>query len=111
MNLEPQSMSADLPTVEVDPSSSGWGEDTIVAVSTATGRGAIGIVRLSGPSAVEIAAEAFRPAGSGRLLGESHRLHYGHVVDPESGDTLDEVLVAVMRAPRTYTREDVVEID
>ncbi len=111
MILDPQSISADPSTQGVGPPSSDWGEDTIVAVSTASGRGAIGIVRLSGPSALEIAAGAFRSAGSGRLPGESHRLHYGHIVDPESGETLDEVLVAVMRAPRTYTREDVVEID
>ncbi len=91
-----------------------WGEDTIVAVSTATGRGAIGIVRLSGPQALEIAGAAFRPTGSAcapRLPEDSHVLHYGHVVDPDRGETVDEVLVAVMRAPRTYTREDVVEIN
>jgi tRNA modification GTPase len=103
----------------------GWGEDTIVAVSTATGRGAIGIVRLSGPEALDIAAAAFRPAALSRtdgelvhpaersrdILQESHRLHYGHILDPRSGEVLDEVMVAVMRAPRTYTREDVVEVD
>ncbi|MGI5940264.1 MAG: tRNA uridine-5-carboxymethylaminomethyl(34) synthesis GTPase MnmE [Thermoleophilia bacterium] len=86
-------------------------EDTVVAVSTATGRGAIGIVRLSGSQAMEIARAAFRPAGASYLPEESHRLHYGHIVDPHNGETIDEVLVAVMRAPRTYTREDVVEIN
>lgn len=88
-----------------------WGEDTIVALSTATGLGAIGIVRMSGPAALGIAEAAFRPGrGSGTLLGETHRLSYGHVVDPRDGQDIDEVLVAVMRAPHSYTREDVVEV-
>ncbi len=88
----------------------GWGEDTIVAVSTATGPGAIGIVRMSGPDAISIAQSAFRP-GRGMPLapGETYRLLYGHVVDPDDGSHIDEVLLAVMRAPRSYTREDVVE--
>jgi tRNA modification GTPase len=85
--------------------------DTIVAVSTAMGLGAIGIVRLSGPSAFPIALGVFRPArGYPLRVEESHRLLYGHVVHPESGDVVDEVLLAWMRAPRTYTREDVIEL-
>ena len=80
-------------------------------MSTATGRGAIGIVRLSGPQALDVVGAAFRPAGLDRLPEDSHALHYGHIVDPEAGETIDEVLVAVMRAPRTYTREDVVEVN
>ena len=87
-----------------------WGEDTIVAVSTASGRGAIGIVRMSGPAALGIATACVRPAGGQALPEESHRLTYGRVVDPISAEAVDEVLVAVMRAPRTYTREDIVEI-
>jgi tRNA modification GTPase len=87
-----------------------WGEDTIVAVSTALGRGAIGIVRMSGPEALRIACACVRPAGGRALQEDSHRLTYGRVVDPRNGEALDEVLVAVMRAPRTYTREDIVEI-
>ena len=84
--------------------------DTIVAVSTAVGLGAIGIVRLSGPEAIPLAKAAFRPAGAAQFRpGETHRLVYGHVVDPRSGAAVDEVLLAVMRKPRTYTREDVVE--
>jgi tRNA modification GTPase len=54
---------------------------------------------------------AFRPAGPPGLPEDSHVIHYGHIVDPVSGDTVDEVLVGVMRAPRTYTREDVVEVN
>lgn len=99
------------PAAGLCPEPGCWGEDTIAAISTAGGRGAIGIVRLSGPRAFEIAASAFRLAGPGRLPGHSHRIHYGHVVDPQSSDTVDEALVTVMRAPRTYTREDVVEFN
>lgn len=88
-----------------------WGEDTIVALSTGTGIGAIGIVRMSGPEAVAIAGAVFR-AGRGTALRpqETHKLLYGHVVDPRDGQDVDEVLLAVMRAPHSYTREDVVEV-
>jgi tRNA modification GTPase len=90
--------------------------DTIVAVSTASGAGAIGIVRLSGPEAYELGSRIFRPisaAGTDVTAAESrasHRLRYGHAVDPQEGRVLDEVLVAFMRGPATYTREDVVEV-
>jgi tRNA modification GTPase len=85
--------------------------DTIAAISTGVGPGAIGIVRLSGPRAVDLAQMAFRPA-RGVVVGpgETHRLLYGHVVDPATGQVVDEALLAVMRAPRTYTREDVAEV-
>ncbi len=85
--------------------------DTIVAISTPTGPGAIGIVRMSGPDSLGIAGKAFRPA-RGQPVGphENFCLLYGHVVDPDTGDDVDEALLAVMRAPRSYTREDVVEL-
>ena len=87
-------------------------EDTIAAISTPLGEGGIGIVRLSGPKAVEIADGLFRsPRGTKLREVPSHTIHYGFIVDPESGKRVDEVLVSVMRAPRTYTREDVVEIN
>jgi tRNA modification GTPase len=88
-----------------------WVEDTIVALSTAQGTGAIGIVRLSGPEALAIAEAAFRSV-TGKPLDpeESYTLHYGHVVDPGSAEVVDEALLAVMRRPRSYTREDVAEI-
>lgn len=88
-----------------------WVEDTIVAVSTAQGTGAIGIVRLSGPDALAIAEAAFRSV-TGKPLDseESYTLHYGHVVDPRTTEVVDEALLAVMRKPRSYTREDVAEI-
>jgi len=76
------------------------------------GEGGIGIVRLSGPLAVEIVEGIFHsPRGISLKDVPSHTLHYGLIIDPASGTRVDEVLVSVMRAPRTYTREDVVEIN
>jgi tRNA modification GTPase len=87
-------------------------QDTICAVSTAPGEGGIGIIRVSGRDAVLIASGIFRPAAeSGPAPGASHTLRYGHIVDPATGGLVDEVLMSVMRAPATYTREDVVEIN
>ena len=82
--------------------------DTIVALSTPPGAGALAVVRLSGPAAVSIVASVF----SKKRLGEQpgHTLHYGTLRDPETSETLDEVVVALYRAPRSFTREDVVEI-
>ena len=80
-------------------------QDTIAAISTPLGEGGIGIVRLSGREARPIAERVFR----GRL--SHHHLGYGHIIDPESGEVVDEVLVSYMSAPHTYTREDVVEIN
>jgi tRNA modification GTPase len=87
-------------------------QDTICAVSTPPGEGGIGIIRMSGKDAVAIAATVFKPRKDKRLASEaSHTLHYGHVVDPDAGEVVDEALVGLMRAPTTYTREDVVEIN
>jgi tRNA modification GTPase len=83
--------------------------DTIAAISTPLGEAGIGIVRLSGPEAAAIARRIFRPHHSHRRLA-SHRLYLGHIIDPQ-GEIIDEVLLALMRAPQTYTREDVVEIN
>ncbi len=86
--------------------------ETIAAISTPFGAGAIGIVRMTGPRALDICHRLFRPAGGGDLAdAPSHTLHYGHIVDPATGESVDEVLVAVMRAPATYTREDIAEIN
>jgi len=83
--------------------------DTIAAVSTPYGIGGIGIVRITGARAEEIARALFRPK---RPLPHflSHRLYYGHIVDPVDNVVVDEALVVLMRAPRSYTKEDVVEI-
>jgi tRNA modification GTPase len=87
-----------------------WPEagDTIAAISTPPGEAGIGIVRLSGPRAEAIARQLFRPRRP-RDPWQSHRLYLGHVLDSR-GHVLDEVLLTLMRAPHTYTREDVVEI-
>ncbi|MDE1549417.1 tRNA uridine-5-carboxymethylaminomethyl(34) synthesis GTPase MnmE [Jeotgalibaca caeni] len=85
--------------------------DTIAAISTPPGEGAIGIVRVSGDDAVAI-ADAIYQSGSKRLANvPSHTIHYGHVFNPKTGEMIDEVMVSVMRAPKTFTKEDVVEIN
>ncbi|MCF7876151.1 tRNA uridine-5-carboxymethylaminomethyl(34) synthesis GTPase MnmE, partial [Candidatus Bipolaricaulota bacterium] len=79
-------------------------EDTIAAISTPLGESGIGIVRLSGPRAIKITKNLFRPSTSEDLERvESHTLHYGFIQDPTDGNEIDEVLVSVMRAPKTYT--------
>ncbi|HET7657679.1 MAG TPA: tRNA uridine-5-carboxymethylaminomethyl(34) synthesis GTPase MnmE [Bacillales bacterium] len=86
--------------------------DTIAAISTPMGEGAIAIVRLSGEEAITIADQLFRGASKKKLNEEaSHTIHYGTIVEPGEGKTVEEVMVSVMRAPRTFTREDVVEIN
>ncbi len=82
-------------------------DDTISAIATPSGEGGIGIVRLSGPEALPIAERLFQPRKSGTW--RSHRVRYGHIIDPVSGSTVDEVLAVLMRAPQSFTREDVVE--
>jgi tRNA modification GTPase len=87
-------------------------EDTICALSTPPGEGGIGIIRVSGSRAIASAAAVFRPKREKRLDdAATHTLHFGHVLDPVSGEVVDEALVSVMRGPATYTREDVVEIN
>ncbi|MCE5252777.1 MAG: tRNA uridine-5-carboxymethylaminomethyl(34) synthesis GTPase MnmE [Actinomycetia bacterium] len=96
---------------EADLRPTRWAEDTIVAISTAIGTGAIGIVRMSGPDAIALAGRVFLPGrGTPIQADETYSLLYGHVVDPDNGDVVDEALLAVMRKPRSYTREDVVEL-
>jgi tRNA modification GTPase len=86
------------------------GGDTIAAVSTPPGEAGIGIVRMSGPHAVAIAGKLFHSPG-GERPGPSHRVLYGFIRDPDTGADVDEVLLTVMRSPRSFTREDVVEIN
>jgi tRNA modification GTPase len=86
-------------------------DDTIVALSTPLGTGAIAVIRLTGRRALDISGEVFVRQGKAfPSREESHRLIYGHIVDPSVGSTLDEVLVAAMYAPVSYTREDMVEV-
>lgn len=84
--------------------------DTIASISTPMGEGAIAIVRLSGNDAISIADKLYK--GKHQLSDvASHTINYGHIIDPASNEIIEEVMVAVMRAPRTYTREDIVEIN
>ncbi len=83
--------------------------DTIAAISTPRGIGGIAVIRISGDRAVEIVDRVFRGKRELKRL-ESHRVVYGKIVDPETGEIIDDVLVTVMRAPSSYTGEDVVEI-
>lgn len=83
--------------------------DTIAAISTPIGEGAIAIVRLSGSDAIAIADKIF----TGQRLTEvkTHTIHYGKLVDPETSDVVEEVMVTLMRGPKTFTREDIIEIN
>lgn len=81
--------------------------ENICAISTSLGVGAISIVRCSGPEVISIANKIFK--GKNLENVKTHTIHYGYIVD--KNDIIDEVLVSVMRAPKTFTREDVVEIN
>jgi len=84
--------------------------DTIVAVSTPFGEGAIAIIRLSGSDAVKITDTIFK--GKYKLTEVStHTIHYGKIIDPKENNFVDEVMVTIMKSPKTYTKEDVVEIN
>lgn len=83
-------------------------KDTIAAISTPLGEGGIGIVRISGAAAEGIARKIFSRKPSGGL--QSHRFYYGELIDPDSGDTVDEIMLVLMQAPRSYTCEDVLEL-
>ncbi|MFL2140748.1 tRNA uridine-5-carboxymethylaminomethyl(34) synthesis GTPase MnmE [Ruoffia sp. FAM 26254] len=83
--------------------------DIIAAIATALGESAIGIVRLSGDEAIEIASKIFKGKNLNNV--DSHTINYGHIIDPETGKVIDEVMVSVLKAPRSYTTEDSVEIN
>ena len=86
--------------------------DTIAAISTPMGEGAIAIVRLSGDEAVAIADKIFKSPNHKRLNEvASHTIHYGHLIDPKTDEVVEEVMLSLMRGPKTFTREDVVEIN
>ncbi|XQY93981.1 tRNA uridine-5-carboxymethylaminomethyl(34) synthesis GTPase MnmE [Metabacillus sp. HB246100] len=86
--------------------------DTITAISTPLGEGAIAIVRLSGEEAIQIADKLFKAPTNKRLSDvDSHTIHYGHIIDPATDKIVEEVMVSIMRGPRTFTRENVVEIN
>ena len=83
--------------------------DTIAAISTPIGEGGISIVRMSGEDAIKIANEVFKGADLAQV--PTHTIHYGHIIDPDTGKTIDESMVTVLRAPKTFTCEDIVEIN
>lgn len=85
--------------------------DTIAAIATAMGRGGIGIIRISGDEAFNIIDRIYRPKSGKKQLSKkkSHTIHYGFIADGE--EIIDEVMVSIMKAPNTYTREDVAEIN
>jgi tRNA modification GTPase len=83
--------------------------DTIAAIATAVGEGGIAVVRVSGPEAVTEVEALFR-SKTPLSKAPTHTVHYGHIIDPQSQEKVEEVLVTVMRAPRSFTTEDVVEI-
>ncbi len=81
--------------------------DTIAGISTTLGVGAISIIRVSGDNAIKVVNSVFK--GKNLENVDSHTINYGHIIDKD--ETIDEVLVSIMKAPRTFTREDVVEIN
>ncbi|HOP48440.1 MAG TPA: tRNA uridine-5-carboxymethylaminomethyl(34) synthesis GTPase MnmE [Desulfobacteraceae bacterium] len=85
-------------------------EDTIAAIATPVGRGGIGIIRISGSNSLEIARQVFKPKRPTNSF-KSHHLYLGQMYDPFSNDNIDEILLSFMKAPHSYTREDVVEIN
>ena len=82
-------------------------EDTIAAIATAAGEGGIGIVRISGENALDILKKIFEPASKSI---KNRMLSYGHIINPENGKIIDEVMSVYMKGPHSYTAEDVVEI-
>jgi tRNA modification GTPase len=83
--------------------------DTIAAIATPPGIGGVGLIRVSGPAAEEVARRLFRPSPPGNFL--SHHLYHGEIVSPATGAVLDEVLISFLKGPRSYTGEDTLEIN
>ena len=83
--------------------------DTIAAISTPRGEGGISIVRMSGQDSLNILEKIFRPKNKKASELKNYSINYGHIIDNEH--IVDEVLVSIMKAPNTYTREDIVEIN
>lgn len=83
--------------------------DTITAISTPVGEGGISIIRVSGEEAIPVVKKLFKGKDLAKVA--SHTINYGHIIDPQTNQEVDEVMVSVMRAPKTYTKEDVVEIN
>jgi tRNA modification GTPase len=84
-------------------------DDTIAAISTPPGRGGIGVVRLSGTKSLEIANAIFR-SQSGKPTEEPNRAQFGRLIDPDTKESIDEVVVTFFKAPHSYTGEDIIEL-
>ncbi|MDO8886388.1 tRNA uridine-5-carboxymethylaminomethyl(34) synthesis GTPase MnmE [Candidatus Oleimmundimicrobium sp.] len=84
---------------------------TIAAISTPLGTSGIGIVRLSGSDSINIASKVFLSPKRKTLSSKSHVIQYGYIFNPETGKKIDEALISIMKSPRSYTREDIVEIN
>ncbi|GAB6179185.1 tRNA uridine-5-carboxymethylaminomethyl(34) synthesis GTPase MnmE [Desulfotomaculum defluvii] len=86
-------------------------DDTIVAIATALGEGSIGVIRISGPDAISIGHKVFQPkVNKDWYKKDNYKIIYGHVIDPTTGELIDEVLLSIMRGPKSFTAEDVIEI-
>ncbi|MCD4785399.1 MAG: tRNA uridine-5-carboxymethylaminomethyl(34) synthesis GTPase MnmE [Candidatus Eremiobacteraeota bacterium] len=85
--------------------------DTIAAISTPPGEGGIGIVRISGDDVLEIVEKIFRGPAGNKAKVEPRKVHYGHILNPDTDERVDEVLLTYMKSPRSYTTQDVVEIN
>ena len=86
-------------------------DDTIVAIATALGEGSIGVIRISGPDALLIGKKVFLPkVNEDWYKRDNYKLVYGHVVEPNTKEIIDEVLLSVMRGPKSFTAEDIIEI-
>lgn len=83
--------------------------DTIAAISTPPGEGGISIVRISGEEALDVAKNVYRGKNLDKVA--SNTINYGHIVDPSTNQEVDEVMLSIMRAPHTYTKEDIIEIN
>ena len=84
--------------------------DIVAAIATAAGEGGIGVIRVSGDEAVAITDKIYRGRKKLSTL-ESHTINYGHIINVDSDDYVDEVLISIMKAPKSYTGEDCVEIN
>lgn len=83
--------------------------DTIAAISTPVGQGGISIIRISGDDAIKVAKKLYHGKDLDKV--DSNTINYGHIVDPKTQVTVDEVMVSIMKAPKTYTKEDIIEIN
>jgi tRNA modification GTPase len=110
--LNPQNKSEEIYSFPY-PKRNWYSRDTIAAIATPPGKGGIGIIRISGNSALALSKSIFRKNTCSKIASsqiQSHHLYYGKIVDPENEEEIDEVMLCPMIAPKSYTREDVVEI-